>query len=99
MGLTIVPISMETRKKDDIRRAASETVSKWGAIHVLSRRLHSLPHNQILIERYQPARRLYLWHADYGPKIYFIQLPDIGRQATPAAPASDAPFSAVTAEY
>jgi len=42
--------------------------------------------------------RLYLWHADHGPKIYFIELADIDRQATLVAPVSDTPFSAVTAE-
>ena len=35
LGLTVLPIAMDVRKKDDIQRAASQIVSKWGAIHIL----------------------------------------------------------------
>jgi ketoreductase len=35
LGLAVLPISMDVRKKDDIRRAVDEIVLKWGAIHIL----------------------------------------------------------------
>ncbi len=35
LGLPVLPISMDVRKKDDIQRAVDEIVSKWGAIHIL----------------------------------------------------------------
>src|SRR5262245_31497512 len=35
LGLAVLSISLDVRKKDDIQRAASEIVSKWGAIHIL----------------------------------------------------------------
>ena len=35
LGLPILPISMDVRKKDDIQHAVNEIVSKWGAIHIL----------------------------------------------------------------
>ncbi len=35
LGLPILPIAMDVRKKDDIQRAVDEIVSKWGAIHIL----------------------------------------------------------------
>jgi ketoreductase len=34
-GLSVLPISMDVRKKDDIQRAVDAIVSKWGAIHIL----------------------------------------------------------------
>jgi len=35
LGLLVLPISIDVRKKDDIQRAVDEIVSKWGAIHIL----------------------------------------------------------------
>ncbi len=35
LGLTVLPVSMDVRKKHDIQRAVDEIVSKWGAIHIL----------------------------------------------------------------
>jgi ketoreductase len=35
LGLPVLPIAMDVRKKDDIQRAVDEIVSKWGAIHIL----------------------------------------------------------------
>lgn len=35
LGLPVLPISMDVRKKDDMQRAVDEIVSKWGAIHIL----------------------------------------------------------------
>jgi ketoreductase len=35
LGLTVLPVSMDVRKKHDIQRAVHEIVSKWGAIHIL----------------------------------------------------------------
>jgi ketoreductase len=35
LGLTVLPVSMDVRKKHDIQRAIHEIVSKWGAIHIL----------------------------------------------------------------
>jgi NAD(P)-dependent dehydrogenase (short-subunit alcohol dehydrogenase family) len=35
LGLPVLPISMDVRKKDDLQRAVDEIVSKWGAIHIL----------------------------------------------------------------
>jgi ketoreductase len=35
LGLLVLPISMDVRKKHDIERAVDEIVSKWGAIHIL----------------------------------------------------------------
>jgi NAD(P)-dependent dehydrogenase (short-subunit alcohol dehydrogenase family) len=35
LGLPVLPITLDVRKKDDIQRTASEIVSKWGAIHIL----------------------------------------------------------------
>jgi NAD(P)-dependent dehydrogenase (short-subunit alcohol dehydrogenase family) len=35
LGLPVLPISMDVRKKLDIQRAIEEIVSKWGAIHIL----------------------------------------------------------------
>src|SRR4029450_9919740 len=35
LGLPILPIAMDVRKKDEIQRAVDEIVSKWGAIHIL----------------------------------------------------------------
>jgi NAD(P)-dependent dehydrogenase (short-subunit alcohol dehydrogenase family) len=35
LGLTVLPVSMDVRKKHDVERAVDEIVSKWGAIHIL----------------------------------------------------------------
>jgi len=35
LGLPVLPISMDVRKKHDIQRAVDEIVSKWGAVHIL----------------------------------------------------------------
>jgi NAD(P)-dependent dehydrogenase (short-subunit alcohol dehydrogenase family) len=35
LGLGVLPISMDVRKKHDIQRAVDEIASKWGAIHIL----------------------------------------------------------------
>jgi len=35
LGLPVLPISMDVRKKLDIQRAIDEIISKWGAIHIL----------------------------------------------------------------
>lgn len=35
LGLSVLPISMDVRKKLDVQRAIDEIVSKWGAIHIL----------------------------------------------------------------
>ena len=35
LGLTMLPVSMDVRKKHDVERAVDEIVSKWGAIHIL----------------------------------------------------------------
>jgi len=34
LGLTVLPVSMDVRKKHDVERAVDEIVSKWGAIHI-----------------------------------------------------------------
>ena len=35
LGLSVLPISMDVRKKHDIQRVVNAIVSKWGAIHIL----------------------------------------------------------------
>jgi ketoreductase len=35
LGLSVLPLSMDVRKKQDIQRAVDVIVSKWGAIHIL----------------------------------------------------------------
>ncbi|HEX2261943.1 MAG TPA: SDR family NAD(P)-dependent oxidoreductase, partial [Candidatus Binatia bacterium] len=35
LGLSVLPISMDVRKKHDIQRAVDAILSKWGAIHIL----------------------------------------------------------------
>jgi ketoreductase len=35
LGLLVLPISMDVRKKHDIQRAVDAIVSQWGAIHIL----------------------------------------------------------------
>jgi len=35
LGLPLLPISMDVRKRSDIQRTVDEIVSKWGAIHIL----------------------------------------------------------------
>jgi ketoreductase len=35
LGLSVLPLSMDVRKKQDIQRAVEAIVSKWGAIHIL----------------------------------------------------------------
>ena len=35
LGLTVLPVSMDVRKKHDVERAVDEIVSKWGTIHIL----------------------------------------------------------------
>jgi Dehydrogenases with different specificities (related to short-chain alcohol dehydrogenases) len=35
LGLTVLPVSMDVRKKHGVERAVDEIVSKWGAIHIL----------------------------------------------------------------
>lgn len=35
LGLTVLPVSLDVRKKHDIQRAVDEIVSKWGTIHIL----------------------------------------------------------------
>jgi ketoreductase len=35
LGLAVLPVSMDVRKKHDVHRAVDEIVSKWGAINIL----------------------------------------------------------------
>jgi ketoreductase len=35
LGLAVLPVSMDVRKKHDVQRAVDEIVSKWGAINIL----------------------------------------------------------------
>ena len=42
LGLPVLPISMDVRKKHDIQRAVDEIVSKWGAIHISSEQRRNL---------------------------------------------------------
>ncbi|HSE89922.1 MAG TPA: SDR family NAD(P)-dependent oxidoreductase [Candidatus Binatia bacterium] len=35
LGLPVLPVTMDVREKDDVRRAAEEIVSQWGSIHIL----------------------------------------------------------------
>lgn len=35
LGLPVLPITMDVRKKNDVQRGIDEIVSQWGAIHIL----------------------------------------------------------------
>jgi len=35
LSLTVLPLSMDVRKKTEIERAADEVVSRWGSVHIL----------------------------------------------------------------
>jgi ketoreductase len=35
LGLSVIPLRMDVRNKDEVRQAVSDVVARWGAIHIL----------------------------------------------------------------